>query len=220
MFSSVINTSIFENALSQEAQRLWDNNATTTTYDKGQILFHEGTQAFGVFILKKGKVKLYKTGDEGKKQIFQICVNNDIFGFHPVLSDEVYPDSASTLEKSTIQFLTKKAFISLIKTDAELCFKFMQVLSKEFSKLIEQETILAQKPVRERVALVLYSLNKIYQNEDITFSRQDLADMSGTVKETFVRVLKEFKDASIITSSGRSISILQTLQLKKIANIK
>ena len=218
MFRSATNFSVFKDSFSDEDKIEWDLNSTITTYASGQVLFYEGTRPFGVFVLLKGKVKLYKTGESGKNQIFQICTDNDIFGFHPVLSDQVYPDSASTLEECEILFVSKQTFLSLVKNSPTLSFNFLTQLSLEFGKLIEQETIMAQQPVRERIALVLYFLSKIYDSVEILFSRQDLSDMSGTVKETFVRILREFKDSGILSSSGRKITILNMNKLKKIAN--
>jgi CRP-like cAMP-binding protein len=215
-----MNSSFIEDFFSQEEKEEWSLNSTAVNYAAGQVLFYEGTNPFGIFILLKGKVKRYKTGDSGKSQIFQICTNGDMFGFRPVLSDVAYPDGATALEACQVLFISKQTFLSILKKNPTLCFSFLTEMSKEFGKLIELKTILAQQPVRERVALVLCSLVELYQSNSISFSRQDLADMSGTVPETFVRMIREFKDSGSISSSGRLITVLDTLALKKISNTR
>jgi CRP-like cAMP-binding protein len=220
LFKSVLNSEEFYKHLkSVEAEELL-RNVTKTEYAKDQVIFYEKTTPFGVYLLQSGRVKLYKTGNQGKNQIFQICTKGDFFGFHPVLQNSTYPDSASTLEACEVHFIPKQYFLKLIKNSPSISFYLLQKLSEEFRDFIDQETMLAQKPVRERVATVMYSLNDIYKDgadtATIPLSRQDLADLCGTVKETLVRELRIFKDAQVIASeNGRDIEILDIEKLRK-----
>ena len=75
-------------------------------------------------------------------------------------------------------------------------------------------TVFSQYAVKERVALSLLILNKVYQNgEDksksvaITLNRDDFAGFVGTAKETLVRMLRTFKDDKIITTKGTKIIV-------------
>ena len=221
MFKSAYNQSDFLDHLTEiELEKIKDQSVYTT-YQDNQMIFYQGAMPFGVFILKKGKVKLYKTGSLGKNQIFQICVPGDIFGFHAAINNYQYPDSAETLEASEIQFIPKHLFIELIKNSSILSFSLIQSLSNEFRKLIDQETMLSQKNVRERTALTLHILNDIFKtdnkNSTITLSRNDLADLCGTVKETLVRTLNEFKTKNYIKSvNKRDIEITNPKALKAI----
>lgn len=224
LFRSVINTNSFYEHLSTSERERLKKCVTVTRYGKGQVIFYEEAMPFGVFMVNGGHIKLYKTGDQGKKQIFQIGCQGDLFGFHAVLLNEPYPDSAETLEACELSFLPKADFIDLIMNSSRLSFFLLQRLSEEFRDFIDQETMLSQKPVRERIAAVLVNLHEIYKGSTgkgiIPLSRGDLADLSGTVKETLVRTLREFKDEKLIVSeTGRDIHVKALARLRQIAGL-
>lgn len=223
MIKSVLYKQLLVETLTKNQIDLIERQSTITTYAKDQVVFYEDTTPFGVYIILKGKVMLYKTGTQGKRQIFELCSDNDLFGFHAVINDEVYPDSASTLEVTTLQFIPKHVFLEIVKSSPNFSFEIIRALSSEFREFVNFETMLAQKPVRERVAIVLCRLYNFYKgNIDkviIPLSRNDLADLCGTVKETLVRVLTEFKKSGHIKSVGlKEIEILDPDSLQKIAD--
>lgn len=222
LFRSVLNVQQFFECLTDSERINVEEQMTTTKYAAGQVVFYENTNPFGIYLVNSGHVKLYKTGDRGKNQIFQLCGKGDLFGFHAVLLDEVYPDSAATLDPCELSFIPQQLFIDLIKGSQELSFVLLKMMSEEFRDFINQETLLSQKPVRERIAAVLGYLHEFYQEGPsegtIPLNRGDLADLCGTVKETLVRVLREFKDEQLIQSpNGRDIVLLNAPQLNKVA---
>jgi CRP-like cAMP-binding protein len=99
-------------------------------------------------------------------------------------------------------------------------------MSHEFGVLVNSITIFAQRTVRERLALSLLILRDKYRNEEqdgkpveLTLSRDDLAKMVGTARETLTRLLHEFKGESLIEISGRKIILKNPLDISKIANL-
>ena len=224
MFRPKINEELFTSCLTNEELVVLEAESTVVKMKKGQLVFSENGIAFGCYVLLKGKVKLYKTGVLGKKQIFQVGIPGDLFGFHPILNDHKYPDSAELLEDAELKFIPSKLFFKLLKSNNDLCICLLRGLSNEFESILGQETMLAQKTVRERVCTVLYSLTYHYQNGEeviIPLSRNDIADLTGTVKETLVRVLHDLKDEKVIctTDSKGTIQLLDLVRLKKLAEI-
>jgi CRP-like cAMP-binding protein len=217
------NSSIFD-GLTSGQQEILNSHLVTLTYKQGQILFHEGGFPTGVHILKKGKVKKYKTGVDGKEQIFYVCKQDEVMGYHALLSEEPYSDSAAAMEDSVVSFIPKEDFLKVLETSPVLSNRLLKNLSHEFGVLINTITILAQKSVRERLALSLlilkdkFSENKVGDEVHIILSRDDLANLVGTAKETLVRLLHDFKDDKLIRTEGKAIILLDVKALVKIAN--
>lgn len=223
LFKSVLDIESFDATLTEAEREKIHKYVTTTSYAPGQVIFYEDTMPFGIYMLRKGMVKLYKNGDAGKSQIFQLCTSGDVFGFHAVLQDSPYPDNAETMDNCVIDFIPKQHFIELVRNSNALSFHLLQRLSEEFRDFIIQETMLSQKRARERVAMVILSLYRIYLSEAtkgvIPLNRSDMADLCGMAKESLVRVLREFKDEGIIRSeNGRDIEVLALPKLTRIAS--
>ncbi len=219
MFKSTLTKSKFVDCLTNEELAEFKEHTNEIELEKGQMVFSENGVPFGCFFLNKGKAKLYKTGVLGKKQIFQICVEGDLFGFHPVLNDSRYPDSAELLEDSTLLFLPAPLLKKFLKNNNTLCLEMLKALSSEFERFIGQETMLSQKTVAERVCTVLFYLSKLYSKNEtcsIPLNRTDLADLCGTVKETLVRVLHDLKEEQVIDT----VDYKGTIIIKNVKQLK
>jgi CRP-like cAMP-binding protein len=215
---------IFE-GLSAEDLETIRASSVTHQYKKGEIIFREGGIPTGIFYLKMGKIKKYKTTSRGEEQIFYVCTTGELLGYHALLSEEHYPDSAATIEDSEITFIPKDKFLEIVNSSTVLSNKLLKALAHEFSVFINSITSLATKSVRERVALNLLILDAKFKPtdkpdnpSDINISRGDLANMVGTAKETLVRLLQEFKKDGLIESDGRIIRIINKKELFKESN--
>jgi CRP-like cAMP-binding protein len=215
--------SIFD-GLTKDETDILTSRMSMVKYKQGQIIFHEGGFSTGVYIVKEGKVKKYKTGIDGKEQIFYVCKAGEIMGYHALLSEEPYSDSAATMENSLISFIPKEDFLKVLNNSSVLSNHLLKNLSHEFGVFINSITILAQKTVRERLALSLLILKDKYKDNvvnkeiHIVLSRDDLANFVGTVKETLVRLLHDFKEEGLIKTEGKSIIVLDGKGLVKVAN--
>jgi CRP-like cAMP-binding protein len=213
--------------LPREDFALLTANKTEQLYSKGEIIFREAGYPYGIFYIIDGKVKKYKVDKEGREQIIYVANKGELIGYHAILSEDRYPDSASTLEKSRIAFIPKEDFLNTIQQSPVLNRRLLKTLSHEFAVLANSISLFAQKSVRERLALQLIVLREKYKENfqpgmpvEINISRDDLANIVGTVRESAVRILAEFKEAGIVTTNGRKIIVNDVTQLIKIANYK
>jgi CRP-like cAMP-binding protein len=202
-------------------------NKTEQLYSKGEIIFREAAYPAGIFYIIDGKVKKYKVDKKGREQIIYVANQGELIGYHAILSEDRYPDSASTLEKSRIAFIPKEDFLDTIQQSPVLNRRLLKTLSHEFAVLANSISAFAQKSVRERLALQLIILREKYKVNfqpgmpvEINISRDDLANIVGTVRESAIRILAEFKEAGIVTTNGRKIIVHDVNQLIKIANYK
>jgi CRP-like cAMP-binding protein len=202
-------------------------NKTEQLYSKGEIIFRESAYPSGIFYIVEGKAKKYKVDQDGKEQIIYVANQGEILGYHAILSDDRYPDSASALEKSRIAFIPKEDFLNTLQQSSVLGKRLLKTLSHEFAVLVNSLSVFGQKSVKERLALQLIVLREKYKVNfqpgmpvEIDISRDDLASIVGTARESAVRILSEFKEAGIVKTKGRKIIVHDINQLIKIANYK
>jgi CRP-like cAMP-binding protein len=216
---------IFEGLSAKELEILI-GSGVTHVYKKGEIIFRERGIPTGIFYIKTGRVKKYKTTVKGGEQIFYICGEGELLGYHALLGEEYYPDSTATIENSEITFIPKENFLQVLRSSTALSNGLLKALGHEFSLFINNITNLATKSVRERLAFNLLILEEKFKLTDkpdipseIVLSRTDLANMVGTAKETLVRLLHEFKDDKLIETTGKSIRIINRKGIIKAANL-
>lgn len=204
---------------------LLNSNMVTHIYKKGEILFREGSYPTGIYYITKGKVKKYKTDKEGREQIFYVCRKGEVLGYHALISEEKYTDTAATLEESIVAFIPKDDFLKAVQLSTVLSNRLLKVLSHEFGVLVNSLAIFAQRSVRERLALSLIILRDKYKKEqqdkpvELDLSRDDLAKFVGTARETLVRLLHDFKKDGLIETHGRKIILLKPQEISQIANL-
>ena len=193
-------------------------------YKKGEIVFSEGFKPFGIHCVSKGRIKIYKLGDDGKDQIVRVAKVGDIIGYRSLISDEIYSASAEALEDSRTSVIPKNTFFELIKQENEFALKIMKVLSKDLRKAESQSMNIAQRTVKERLANALLSKRDIIEEKEgkelmsFTISRKDLADLIGCAPETLIRMLSQLKKEGVISLNKREVEILNPVKLYKLAH--
>lgn len=200
---------------------------TEQVYKKGEIIFREGAFPAGIFYITEGKVKKYKVDKDAREQIIYVANTGELLGYHAILAEDRYPDSAATLEESKIAFIPKEDFLGTLDQSEVLGRRLLKTLSHEFAVLANSLSMFAQKSVRERLALQLVVLREKYKVNfqtgmpvEINMSRDDLASLVGTARENVVRVLTEFKESGILKTRGRKIIVQDVNKLIGIANYK
>ncbi|MDO8670075.1 MAG: Crp/Fnr family transcriptional regulator [Dehalococcoidia bacterium] len=182
---------------------------------KDGFVFHEGAQATALFIVKSGKVKVFKTATDGKEQILGIFDRGDVFGAAPIFSGGKYPASAVAITPSEIYAFQKQDCLYLAQKYPKLTLGAMQVMTDRLKKAHELARDLASQTVAQRTAGLLVRLAGEFGVQsgdgiriDLALSRDDLAEMVGTSRETFIRALSRLAREGIISLVKRSIIIV------------
>ena len=217
-------SSVLANLPSGDLQML-NAHMSEQLYEKGQIIFREGAVPGGIFFIREGKIKKYKTDKSGREQIIYVANKGELIGYHALLAEERYFDTAAALEKSVVSFIPKEDFLEVLNSSPVLSRRLLKTLSHEFSVFANTVALFAQKSVRERFAMQLVLMREKYKenfrpgmNVVIDMSREDLSRLVGTARENIVRILKDFKEEGILTTSGRKIIITDINKLLKAAN--
>jgi len=214
-----LKSSSFSESLNPKEILFFKEKAIRMEFKKKQVLFKEGSFSKGVYIVRKGKIKIYKSNSQGTDSIVYIYKKGDYFGYRPLLAEDPNPVSAAAIDNTVVSFLPKEVFLTLFNRSDTLAKKIIINLSKEFSVWINKMTVFTQYSVKERIALSLLILSKVYQNSDeknivISINRDDLASFVGTAKESLVRNLRYFKDEGIISTISTKIVVLKPKALE------
>jgi CRP-like cAMP-binding protein len=189
-------------------------------YRKGELIFTDGDEGVGFYIVISGRVKVYKVSPDGKEQIMHIFGPGKPFAEVPVFEGSRYPANAEALEKCRLFFFPKKAFVKLIHENPSLAMNMLASLSqrlKQFSYLIES---LSLKEVPGRLASYLLYLSdkKGYTDAlELDIAKSQLASLLGTIPETLSRILTKLSQKGFIKINGPNIVILDRTGLEDLA---
>lgn len=221
---NVRSKSIFCELNTGEVQLL-NSAKNTIVYKKGTSIFHEGSYPRGLYCVNKGKIKVTQIGIDGKEQIVHLAKDADVMGYRAILSGDKYSCSATAMEDSSLCFIPKDVFFSLVEKNPKLALQVIHLFSKELKETEKKITSISQRPVKERIAQSLLLLKECYGFEkdgctiDIVITREEIANISSTTRETAIRFLFELKEDKIIELSGKKIKILHHNALLKAANV-
>ena len=204
--------------------RLLNERREIRTFKKKAEIYREGAFPFYLFFVIKGKVKTYKTNDDGKELITQLYQAGDYFGHVHLLQETAYQDTAAALEETEICLIPKDDFFSLLFQNRQVAKKFIQLLSAEIDTTENQLLHLAYNSVRKRMAeslLRYFSHTELTERDlrdGIRVGREDLANLAGTSLETAIRTLSDFKDEKLIDITSGRIKILSVEGLRRLRN--
>ncbi|MCX7823286.1 MAG: Crp/Fnr family transcriptional regulator [Syntrophobacterales bacterium] len=189
-------------------------------YEKGSLIFREGTVAKGFFAVISGLVKIFKTSWEGKEQVLHIFGPSEIFAEVPVFHGITYPASAEALMDTKLLFFPKDEFLQFVRTHGDAAIKLLAVLSERlrmFTRLIED---LSLKEVPARLAsYILYRQSQEKGSNLIALDipKNLLAGLLGTTPESISRTFTKMKQSGCIDILGRDIAIKDVEFLRKLA---
>ena len=194
--------------------------AVSRHYNKGEIIFSDGDEGNGFFVVIEGLVKIFKVSSEGKEQIFHIFGPGEPFGQVAVYAGLSYPASAQAILKSQILFFPRAAFVDLITRIPSLAMNMLAVLSKRLREFTFQVENLSLKEVPGRLAAYLLFLSDEEGKKDtvtLSISKGQLASLLGTIPETLSRVFARMKELNLIEIDGRNIQLIDLAGLEGLA---
>lgn len=214
-------------ALEDEQLELLAQMAVTRNYARGETILHEddvANQSF--FIIAKGQVKVFITGIEGREAILALLNEGEFFGEMSLLDSDPRSASVKAVEPSQLVTIKRDDFLAELRRFPELAMSLLKEMSKRLRKANKQISSLALMTVFGRIAATLLQIMEEQgvrtRMKDGSFvvaihnrpSQQQLADMSGTTRETVSRVLSHLQKKGSIAVSGRDLFILQESELK------
>lgn len=192
-------------------------------YKKKQTIYSEGNHPNRLYYILKGKVRTYKTNENGKELVTDLFSAGDFIGYIAMLGGTVYKDTAETLEETELAVIPREDFEELINNNKEVAHKFIQLLAKNVSAKQEQLLGIAYNSLRKKVAEALLLLQRKYHEEGtkkfcIDMNRENLAAIAGTATESLIRTLGDFRNESLIDIKDGVIVITDLRKLEQVVN--
>lgn len=191
------------------------------TYAKGDILFWEGEQAQGLFLIKRGAVQMSKTNYEGKQAILHIFGIGEVLAEAVLFSNAPYPATAEAVVPSTIYFLGTSALQDLITRNPQIALSIIEVLSARLRIAQDKLKTWSYATAEGRTAKLLLDLAKRHGKEtdagvevEVELPQVRLAALTGLTRETVSRVLSAWRSEDIIQTRQRRIIIRDIYKLK------
>jgi CRP/FNR family transcriptional regulator, cyclic AMP receptor protein len=214
-------TPLFANLTENEMQALCAH-VSKRHFGRGELLFSEGDQCTGLFLVAVGKVRIFKMSAAGREQVLAIEGPGSSFAELPVFDGGRYPASASALEDADVLFISRGDFQNYCRAHPDVALKVLAVVGSRLRRLVGIIEELSFTTVRQRLISVLLRLanksgtpTKHGLRVELATSHQDLAAEIGTVRELVSRNLSRLQAEGFLEVDGRTILVKDLAGLKR-----
>lgn len=202
--------------LDQAEMEELDRMMVLATYERGTVLYSPDEKREVLFLLKTGRVELYRLSPEGRKLVITSIGPGTFFGEMALVGQGMYDSYAEAMEDSTACVLTRSDVERLLLAKPKVALRFLEVVGQRLKDSEARLEEIAFKNARSRVASLLL---RLCQGRDaVDLSHQDLADRLGVYRETVTNVLDQFKSDGLIETGRRKITIIKSDELEHIAS--
>jgi CRP/FNR family transcriptional regulator, cyclic AMP receptor protein len=207
--------------LSPSAGQRLNELTSSAVYPRGAMLFMEGQQGRGAFVLCSGKAKLSATSREGKIIITKISEHGDVLGLSATISNRPYEVTAEMIEPGQANFIAADALLRFLNEYGEVALRVAQQLSRNYYSAYEEiRTLGLSNSPGQRFAKLLLGWSAEHGdpfhtlNLHLVLTHEEIAEMIGTTRETVSRLFSDFKMKHLIQSKGSNLVILDRLALE------
>ena len=192
------------------------------TVSKGNVIFYEDDPGTSCYMILAGKVKIVVNADDGREHILGVLQENDFFGEMSLIDGQPRSASAISVEDVTMITIQRDEFLKLLRSNPDISLKLLVALSHRLRVTDRNLESLAFLSAPGRVARLLLELGKENGEktpEGTTFThnmtRQELASLAGTSRETLTRVLMDYQDRGIIVLDKNRLTLKNEAKLRE-----
>jgi len=191
-------------------------------YKKNETVFMEGEPGEGFHYIKSGKIKIVKSSTDGREHIINILGPGDVFAEVLLFNDALYPATAIALEHSSIGIIRNSELETVLLAHPRVALHIIQVMSKKLLFIQTKVKSLAFSDSSAKIAQTVEDLARRYGQKtdrglevDIAINRQDIANLTGTTRETVSRVFSIMKKDKVLDGDERRIIVLDLAGLRQ-----
>lgn len=201
--------------------------APMKTYTAGEILYAPDQPSEVLFILKKGRVRVFRVSADGRALTTAIITPGTIFGEMVLLGQHMYDNYAEALDDVTVCVMSRTDVNRLLLTDARIAARITAILGRRLADLEQRLSDSVFKTVAQRIATTLGMLTAAQppasplgpggRHPQIALTHDQLAALTGTSRETCTKVLHDYVDQGLLRLARGRITVLDTARLKDAA---
>ena len=195
---------------------------TTRKYPKGSMIILEEEFGDTVFMVVKGTIKITRVNDEGKEVILSLMGMYEIFGEMSVIDGEARSANALAQEECELIAIKSNDFLNLLKNNFKISYALMSELAKRIRKSDLHIEALSLSDAEHRIGVSILNLAEemgVIRKGKVTIEnlpfQQDIANMSGTSRETVSRILKLFENRNMLRKHGHTVVIPDYAHFKR-----
>ncbi len=208
-------TDIFS-PLSPDEQSWLMHNTTMITCERGRVFYSPGDPGEVVFILKRGRVDLYRVTNDGRKLVIASLGAHTIFGEMGLIGQRMYGCFAEAVEDCLLCILSRSDMKSLARRNPDVGLLMLAEMERRLQDREAELAAIAFHGLPMRLAALL-----LREADDLGtvegYSHQDLAERLGTHRETVSSILGKFRSQGLISTEARHICLLEIERLRAIA---
>ncbi len=208
---------VFQDLSDAEVSEI-DRSTTMTTCDRGRVFYGAEQSGEVLFLLKKGRVQLYRISPEGKKLVIAELGPGSIFGEMSLVGQGMHNTFAESLSDCTICVMSRQDVRRIIQENPPVAIRFMEAMAHRLQQAEAKLEDLAFKDIPSRLAGLLLELadHSTENSQVLGYTHQDLAEMLGTYRETTTQILSDFKASGWIHVHRKRIDLLDKPALRSL----
>ncbi len=208
-------TDLFQDMTARDLQQL-ERSTAMTTCERGTVFYTPGETGEVLFILKQGRVSLYRMTSEGKKLVTATVEPGTVFGEMSLIGQGMVDSFAEAAEDCTLCVMSRMDIERMLRDYPIVSIRLLELLARRLGEAEERLADVAYKSVPARIATTLLRLSGD-GGAPVRLSHQDIADMVGTYRETATRILNEMRAEGLIELKRMLIEIVDGERLEAIA---
>lgn len=199
---------VFQDLTAREMEDL--NRITTmSTVQKGRVFYRPEDPGEVLFILKEGRVQLYRISPEGKKLVITTLGDHTLFGEMALLGAKMHNTFAEAVEDCLICVMSRTDLERLILGKPQVALRLLEITGKRLRDAEERLESMAFKSIPARLASLLLRMSEEQASDEVSgLTHQDLAESVGTYRETATQVLNDLKAQGLIEIGRKRIQLL------------
>jgi CRP/FNR family cyclic AMP-dependent transcriptional regulator len=204
-----------------------DAISTSATYPKGAVLFVEGQEARGIFVICHGRVKLTAGATDGKTLILRIAESGEVVGLPGTISGRPYEVTAETLEPVQANFVARADFLSFLRAHGEVAVRVAEILSDIYYATCREVRYLglsgsASAKLARFVLDLTGERGQVITNGEplratLTLTHEEIAEIIGASRETVTRTFADFKRKKLLRVAGSTLVITDKPGLERVS---
>lgn len=180
-------------------------------YKKGEIIYSAGDQSDSLYIVNKGRIRIYRLSESGKEQLVRILAAGDFTGELALFNESIHESYAQAMEDTEVCMINRRDLQDFLMRYPSISLKMLSEFSRRLEKSELQTTRVSTEKVETRIAQFLAEC--VENNKSLEFtlpmSKKDLASYLGTTPETISRRLTELEDTGYIRQkTARKVLVL------------
>ncbi|HKA51108.1 MAG TPA: Crp/Fnr family transcriptional regulator [Candidatus Dormibacteraeota bacterium] len=203
---------IFRDLNHEEIEQI-DRQTRMTTVRKGHVIYHQEDRAEGLFLLKRGRVRLSRLSPSGKKLELAVLEPGTFFGELSMLGVSMRNASAEAVDDSLLCVMSEADVERLVLSKPQVGLRMIGILGRRLAAAEARLEDFAYRSASSRVAAALLRMSNDGAIEGV--SHQDLADAVGAYRETVTKILDEFEAAGLVALGRRRLEVLDAEALKR-----